>query len=104
MTDNLFSDVHSVLGTEVLDLLAKSDRVRIERTISKGQAPHRDRWNEHKQNAWLLLLRGETKLVFGYGRSERLVPGSYMAIDAGTRYRIDWISPEEETVWLTIYF
>ncbi len=104
MTGNLYADIPTDLSTEFFDLLASSETVKIERTISKGHTTPRERWNEQKQNAWVLVLRGEAVLVFGHGRSERLVPGSYIAIPAHTRYRVDWTTPEEETIWLTVYY
>ncbi|MGK7913257.1 MAG: cupin domain-containing protein [Synechococcus sp.] len=104
MTDNLYANIPSDLSTEVFDLLASGSGVKIERSISKGHTTPDNRWEEQKENAWVLVLRGEAVLEFGHGRSHRLVPGSYISIPARTRYRVDWTTPDEETIWLTVYY
>ena len=104
MTGNLFADIPSDLSTEAFELLASGNGVKIERSISKGHTTPPDRWNEQNQNAWVLVLRGEAILEFGQGRSQRLIPGSYITIPAHTRYRVKWTTPTEATLWLTVYY
>lgn len=104
MTGNLYANIPSDLSTEVFDLLASGNGVKIERSISRGHTTPDDRWLEQAQNIWVSVLRGEAVLEFGYGRSQRLIPGSYITIPAHTRYRVDWTTHEEETIWLTVYY
>ncbi len=101
---NLFQDIPSSLPTELIETIAGSDSVRIERIISRGQtsAPHA--WYDQDTDEFVLLLQGRARLQFAENDVVlTLKPGDYLSIPAHQRHRVDWTDPEHDTVWLTVH-
>ncbi len=52
-----------------------------------------------------MLMSGAARLVFE-DRAEpvEMVAGSYVYIAAHRRHRVDWTDPQQNTVWLAIFY
>ena len=101
---NLFQDIPSSLPTEVIETIAGSDSVRIERIISRGHAGAAHAWYDQDTHEFVVLLQGQARLQFAEDDTlVTLKPGDYLNIPAHQRHRVDWTDPEHDTVWLTVH-
>ena len=103
--DNLFADLPSDLSKELIEVLAETRHVRIERIMSTGQASPQDFWYDQAESEWVAVLQGEATLQFeGESDLRRLTTGDYVLIPAHRKHRVEWTSSEEPTVWLAVFF
>jgi cupin 2 domain-containing protein len=102
---NMLTHLPPALSGEVIEAIAESDSVRIERIVSNGQATPEGQWYDQERDEWVLLLAGSAGLLFdGERQPQRLGPGDHTLIPAGCRHRVAWTDPDERTVWLTVHF
>lgn len=102
---NLFASLPVQLDEELVDVLARGERVRIERIVSTGQASREGFWYDSAQAEWVVLLGGEAGLLLeGEDAPRHLRPGDHVLIPAHRRHRVEWTSGEGPTVWLAVYF
>jgi cupin 2 domain-containing protein len=109
---NLFNDIPNELPEEIfLDLLsADTSKVRIERIVSNGHAsPSNDSqksgWYDQDENEWVLVVKG--KAILRFEKDDRLVElnaGDYIDIKAHTKHKVDWTCPDQQTVWLAVFY
>ena len=78
---NLFAGIPASLADELTERLAGSDRVRVERIVSRGHASSADSWYGQDETEWVLLVRGHARLQFGGGDSVELEPGDRLSVD-----------------------
>ena len=73
---NLFTDSPTNLPEELVEVLAQTKHVRIERIVSHGHAGPDDFWCDQKEQEWVVVLKGEAKLIFeGDGDPIHMRPG-----------------------------
>ena len=113
---NLFADLPTQLPNELIDVLAQTGQVRIERIVSTGHSSPPDFWYDQTENEWVIVLQGSARLVFHgddapvESRDGKMPPilelsvGDHVHIAAGCKHRVEWTSPEEPTVWLAVFF
>ncbi len=103
--DNLFQDIPAELPKELIEVIASSDCVRIERIVSRGQASEPGFWFDQNTTEFVVLLAGQARLQF-QTRAEpvTLLPGDYLTIAPGEKHRVTWTHPEAETVWLAVHY
>ena len=102
---NLLSPLPTSLPVELVETLAESKHVRIERIVSTGQASAEGFWYDQEQAEWVVVLKGEAKLLFeGETQQVHLKPGDHVTIPANRRHRVDWTTPNEPTVWLAVFY
>jgi cupin 2 domain-containing protein len=103
---NLFDDIPLDLPEEHLDKVCElgGGQVRIERIVSHGHASPDEFWYDQDQDEWVLLLRGEARLRFAH-REQAIVlrPGDSILLPAHCRHRVDWTTPDQETIWLAVF-
>ena len=103
--NNLFADLPTDLPEELVESLAQNKHVRIERIISTGHASPEGFWYDQDRNEWVILLKGEAKLIFeGEEQPIHMKPGDYVNIPAHHRHRVEWTTPDEPTVWLGVRY
>lgn len=83
--------------------MLEAGKLRIERIVSFGHSSSEGFWFDQDQHEWIVLLQGAARLRFDDGEIE-LKPGSFIAIPAHERHRVEWTTPNEPTIWLTIYY
>lgn len=102
---NLFFDLPTSAPDELVDVVAESDDVRIERIVSTGHRSPPGFWYDQDTDEWVVVLRGEAKLLLeGDTESIHLKPGDHLNIPAHRKHRVDWTSPNEPTVWLAVFY
>jgi cupin 2 domain-containing protein len=100
---NNFADIPGSIPDEICQSLISARHIRVERIVSRSHASPQDHWYDQEQHEWVLLLKGAARLRF----EERLVemrPGDYHCIAAREKHRVEWTTPDEPTIWLTIFY
>jgi len=100
---NLLCNLPADLPVELVQTIVAGADVRIERIVSKGHQSPPDFWYDQDQNEWVLLAKGEAKLQFP-DETLKLEAGDYVNIPAHQKHRVAWTTPDEETVWLSIFY
>ena len=105
MTANLFDDIPAQLPEELIEELARSDDVRIERIVSRGHASPEGFWYDQPLNELVVLLSGSARLALQDEPGEiELAPGDYLLIPAHRRHRVVSTAPDGETIWLAVHY
>ena len=103
-TRNLFNGIPDTLQEELLQTLAESGQVRIERIVSDGQATPPGQWYDQGWDEWVLLVSGGATLCFEEGASPLVLkPGDHVMIPAGCRHRVDATDTGRKTIWLAVH-
>ena len=101
---NLFADIPQHIPEELFSLLALGNNLRIERIVSRGQTSPAAGWYDQAENEWVVVLKGEAELLFEHEQVVQLRQGDYINIPAHTRHRVQWTTPDAETVWLAVFY
>lgn len=101
---NLFGDIPNQLTAELVDILAESDHVRIERIVSTGHRSPDGFWYDQAENEWVVVLKGEAVLTFEGERQLKMQSGDHVLIPARRKHRVESTSPDEPTVWLAVFY
>jgi cupin 2 domain-containing protein len=105
MIANLFQQIPSPLPDEVVETLCRSEHIRIERIVSRGQASPPDFWYDQDWHEFVVLLAGGARLAFADGAPPvDLTPGGWLDIPAHRQHRVDWTDPEQDTIWLAVHY
>ena len=102
---NIFNNIPDDLPEEVFETLQAAGGVTIERIVSKGHRSPKGFWYDQERHEWVLVLKGSACILYeGQQCPIVLGPGDYLNIPAHTRHRVEWTDPDQETVWLAIYY
>jgi cupin 2 domain-containing protein len=101
---NLLRNLPGASAAEIVERLAGSDTVRIERIVSHGQASPEGFWYDQDESEFVLVLAGAARLGFTDGETIELKPGDWLDIAAHRRHRVEWTDPEQPTVWLAVFY
>jgi len=82
----------------------EGEGVRIERIVSRGHVTAPNEWYDQKRSEWVLVLRGRALITFAEKASVTLEEGDYVNIAAHERHRVEWTSPDEDTIWLAVHY
>lgn len=102
-SSNLFANIPSNLPQELLETILSRPNLRIERIVSQGQSSPDGFWYDQEQAEFVVLLQGAARLRFEEGDVE-MTPGSYLDFPAHKRHRVEWTSPNEQTIWLALHY
>ena len=100
---NLFANIPSSLPQELLETILSKPNVHIERIVSQGQSSLEGFWYDQDQSEFVVLLQGAARLRFEDGEVE-MKPGSFIDIPPHKRHRVEWTSPDEQTIWLAVHY
>ncbi len=100
---NLLNPLPAALPDEMVDVLLRQASLRIERIVSRGQYSAPDFWYDQEQAEWVLLIQGAARLEFAQ-HMVFLQAGDYLHIAAHEKHRVDWTDPEQDTVWLAVFY
>lgn len=102
---NIFSDIPDNLPDELIELISENQDVKIERIVSRGHKSPHGFWYDQDKNEFVFLICGEARLRFeNEVEFVQMKKGDYLIIPAHKRHRIEWTSPNEDTVWLTVHY
>jgi len=102
--NNIFAAIPADLTSEVFEVLAQSDQVKIERIVSKGHSSPETGWYDQTQHEWVIVLKGHANIEFDDQTKITLSAGDYLTIKPHQKHRVAWTAPDVETVWLAIHY
>ena len=105
MKKNLLKNIPRSLPEELIEVLCQSREMWVERIVSRGHASPDGFWYDQDDHEFLVLIKGRAGLKFE-GRPDVVVlePGDWITIKAHERHRVEWTVPDEDTVWLAVYY
>ncbi len=92
---------------EDVQVLSEDRGVRIERIVSRGHASPPDFWYDQAEHEWVMVLSGRARLEVvedGTTRILEMAPGDHILLPAHRRHRVAWTDPEQETIWLAVFY
>lgn len=101
---NIFTQIPQSLPDELTEVLLTHDDLRIERIVSRGHTSPPGFWYEQEEHEWILLLSGAARLAYDSGDTVALKPGDHLLIPAHCRHRVEWTQPDQDTIWLAIFY
>ena len=102
---NIFENIPDHIPEELFQEILKTENIKVERIVSKGQSSKDDHWYDQEENEWIILLKGTAGLLFeGHEKAVILRSGDYINIPSHRKHRVEWTDPDMETVWLTIHY
>lgn len=102
--NNIFANLPNDLSEEVFEKLIDSDKISIERIVSKGHSSPENDWYDQDKDEWVMVLKGEAKLMFEHAQEQHLKTGDYINIPAHCRHRVSWTPSDRETIWLAVHY
>lgn len=101
---NVFHDLPRHLPQELVQTLISAANVRIEKIVSQGHASPEGFWYDQAQHEWVIVLQGEARLRFDGAETVEMKAGDFINIPAHQRHRVEWATPEEQTIWLAVHY
>lgn len=101
---NLLQSIPEDLSQEVFEDLLTGGNFRLERIVSKGQCSEPDFWYDQDEHEWVVVLKGYARLQYQSGEEIELKAGDHIQIPAHTKHRVSYTTPDEETIWLAIFY
>ena len=103
---NLLEQVDPAKGSEeLIEVLARGENIRVERIVSLGHCSESGFWYDDPQAEWVTVLSGEARIRFlTESKVIHLRQGDHITIAPHEKHRVEWTLPNEQTVWLAIYF
>ncbi len=104
-SDNLFAHIPARLPEELVNVLVQSEHARIERIVSRGHRSPPEFWYDQAEDEWVIVLKGKARLRFKEdGHVLEMGPGDHVNIPAHVLHQVEWTAPNEETVWLAVFY
>ena len=101
---NIFSNLPDFsTDKEIFETLIKDSHLKLERIISTGQTTPVGEWYDQSTDEWIILLKGNARLLFEDDTEQALSPGDYLFIPAHKKHRVSWTDPDETCVWLAVH-
>jgi cupin 2 domain-containing protein len=102
---HLFDGIPPGLHGELTDVLARGAHVRVERIVSRGHASPPGFWYDQEETEWVVVVKGRARLRFEAQEAVlELGPGDHVTIPPHARHRVEWTAPDEDTVWIAVFF
>ncbi len=102
---HLFDGIPPELHGELNDVLARGASTRIERIVSRGHASPPGFWYDQEETEWVVVVQGWARLRLETDDALlELRPGDHVTIPPHARHRVEWTAPDEDTVWIAVFF
>ena len=101
--DNIFRLPNNLINQEIFETIINCKNLKIERIISTGQTTPEGTWYDQEQDEWVILLQGESRLLFSDNSSIHLTSGDYLLIKAHSKHRVEYTSIDPPCIWLAIH-
>ena len=101
---NIFSNIPSELPNEIFEDIIITEKLRVERIVSKGHSSPESGWYDQSENEWIIVLSGYGVIEYENGSKVALKEGDYLNIKAHEKHRVIETSPDAATVWLAIFY
>ena len=101
---NIFNNIPSKLPNEIFEDIIITEKLRVERIVSKGQISPDTGWYDQSENEWVIVLSGFGVIEYISGVKVTLKQGDYLNIKAHEKHRVIETPSDENTVWLAIFY
>ena len=102
---NILENLPENPSEEIIEQLASSGNVRIERIVSSGHRSPDGFWYDQDQDEWVVVLKGRAQLkIEGVEDLVNLAVGDSVLLRAHQRHRVEWTLPDFDTIWLAVHF
>jgi len=102
---NLLRDLPPPADEEIFETLLSGGPFRLERIVTRGQTTPPGEWFDQPLDEWVIVLTGAAKLRFEDDpQLVELSPGDWVHIAAHRRHRVEWVEPDQTTIWLAIHY
>lgn len=102
--NNLFAGIPEDLPDELFSELAAGDGVKIERIVSRGHSSPAQGWYDQSRREWVMVVQGRAIIGYPDKESITLSTGDYVTIAAHEKHRVEWTTPDEDTIWLAVHY
>lgn len=104
---NIYKGIPQNLPDEFIELIAGEAQkgIIIERIVSRGHASPPDFWYDQDHDEFVILLKGKARILYkGKNHVFEMSSGDFLDIPAHTLHRVEWTSPDEDSVWLAVHY
>ena len=102
---SLLKDIPAEIPDELFETICSTDRVKIERIVSKGHASPEGFWYDQEQNEFVLIVQGSAGLkIEGEDDIVALKAGDYLNIGSHVKHRVEWTDSSCTTIWLAVHY
>mgnify|MGYP000570399164 CR=1 FL=1 len=101
---NIYKSLPSAMPDELIEDILNIPGIRIERIVSQGHTAPARGWYDQDEHEWVIVLHGAAVLTFEQAGDVRLEAGDYLNIPAHCRHKVSWTDPEQQTVWLAVFY
>jgi cupin 2 domain-containing protein len=103
--NNIYKKIPDNMPDELTDILLSKGGVKIERIVSKGHSSPDGFWYDQDKNEFVILVEGKAKLIVGEKKELVIMEkGDHFNIPAHVKHRVEWTDPENDTIWLAVYY
>lgn len=102
---NLLLNIPAELRNEFVERIAYFKGTRIERIVSRGHSSAPGFWYDQAETEWVLLVQGAARIRFE--ENDEVVemgPGDHITIPARAKHRVEWCPPDQDTVWIAVFY
>lgn len=104
MKKSLLANLPADLSQEFFKEIINTGHVRIEQIVSKGHESPKQGWYDQEENEWVVVIKGSGELTFESGEIIKMKAGDYINIEAHKKHRVARTDPDEETIWLAVFY
>ena len=97
---NIFEIKKIPESEEILEILAQSDNIRIERILSNGQTTD---WMIQDEKEFVVLLQGNATIEFD-DREIHLSKGDTLMINEKEKHKVSYTSESPICIWFCVFF
>lgn len=101
---NLGEDIPETLADELVEVLAASADVRVERIVSRGHASPPDFWYDQHEHELVIVTQGNARLELQGDSDVELGPGDWIHLRPHQRHRVAWTIAHTDTIWLAVFW
>lgn len=102
---SIFDDIPEALRAEWVERIAWRKGVRIERIVSRGHSSPEGFWYDQAETEWVLVLQGAALVRFEKDDiTVEMKAGDHLVIPSRARHRVDWTTPDEDTIWIAVFY
>lgn len=84
--------------------LAGNAHARVERIVSRGHASPPGFWYDQDETEWVMVVRGSARIRFFDDSVLEMRAGDHVTLPPHTRHRVEWTAPDQDTVWVAVFF
>jgi cupin 2 domain-containing protein len=101
---NLRLGIPHVLPDELFTTLAAGTNVRVERIVSRGHRSDEGFWFDQDEHEFVMVVSGHARVEVEQQGELDLRAGDYLVLPAHVKHRVTWTEPQQDTVWLAVYY